>query len=90
MEYLFCKHRVEDFDKWYAIFSSHKEVQEKAGLFLIHLLRSLSDPNHIVYLFRVEDRAKAEAFINAPEAAEAGNESGIAGTPEIFFANDNL
>jgi hypothetical protein len=88
MFYLLVKHRVADFAKWHAIFTSHEEAQEKAGLHLLHLLRDTSDPELVVLLFRTEDPARARGFTSAPEASQAAHDSGITGTPEILFLRD--
>jgi hypothetical protein len=88
MVYMLCKHRVQDFAKWHRVFSSHAEAQRKAGLHLLHLLRDTTDPNHIVYLFKVDNMQTAKSFTDAPEASKAGEESGVIGRPEIILLND--
>jgi hypothetical protein len=88
MTYMLCKHRVHDFERWHRIFASHTEAQKKAVFHLLYLLRDTSDPNHIVYLFRVDDVNAAKAFIETPEAAQVAKESGIMGTPEIILLSD--
>jgi hypothetical protein len=85
---MLCRHSVQDFDRWYDIFASHAEAQKNAGLHLLYLLREANDPNHLVYLFKVDDPQRARAFTEAPDANEAGKESGVIGTPEIILLND--
>jgi hypothetical protein len=85
---MLCKHRVQDFAKWHCVFASHAEAQRKAGLHLLYLLRDTNDPNHVVYLFRVDNMKTAKSFTEVPEASKAGEESGVIGTPEIFLLND--
>ncbi len=88
MVYMLCNHRVQDFAKWHRVFSFHAEAQRKAGLHLLHLLRDTNDPNHVIYLFEVHNTEKAKAFTEAPEAAQAGEESGVIGRPEMILLND--
>jgi len=88
MQYMLCKHRVVDFNRWYRIFKSHEQAAHEAGLHLLHLLRDTSDPNHIVHLFRVDDVAQARAFTQAPEAEEAANDSGVVGPFELLYLAD--
>jgi hypothetical protein len=83
MIFLFCKHKVENFERWYSIFKSHQSEQIRAGLHLLYLLRDSSDPNLIVYFFTIENVERAKAFIETPEAIEAGKKSGVIGIPEI-------
>ena len=51
MHYLYVKHKVEDFDKWYAVFKSHEKSQEEAGFGKLKLLRDMSDANTIILIF---------------------------------------
>jgi hypothetical protein len=88
MTYMLCKHRVHDFERWHKIFASHAEAQRKSGLHLLYLLRATNDQNQIVYLFKVDDMDVAKAFTQAPEATEAGEQSGVIGKPEIILLND--
>jgi hypothetical protein len=88
MTYMLCKHRVKDFERWHGVFASHVEAQEKVGLHLLYLLRATIDPNHVVYLFKVDDINAAKAFTETPAASEAGEESGVIGRPEIILLND--
>ncbi len=88
MQHMLCKHRVTDFDRWYRIFKSHEHAAEDSGLFLLHLMRDTSDPNHLVYLFRVDDVEKAKAFTQAPEADKAADESGVIGPFELLLLHD--
>jgi hypothetical protein len=85
---MLCKHRVLNFERWHTIFASHAEAQEKAGLHLLYLLRETNDPNHVVYLFNVDNIYSAKAFAGTPDASRAGEESGVIGKPEIILLND--
>ncbi len=88
MTYMLCKHRVADFSRWHKVFASHTEAQKRAGLHLLYLLREDSDPNSLVYLFKVEDVPRAQAFTETPAAAEAAQESGIIGPFELLYLHD--
>ena len=88
MNYMICRHKVENFDTWYQVFSSHEQAQRDAGLELLHLLRSVDDPDEVVMFFRVADLGRARAFTSAPDAAAAGAASGVLGEPEIRLLSD--
>jgi hypothetical protein len=77
MIYMVCRNRVADFSKWKHVFDSHAEAHTAAGLSLIHLWRSLDEPNNVFFVFVVSNIEKARAFVTAPEAAEAGKASGV-------------
>ena len=75
--YLLVRNKVEDFDRWLAVFEANGEAGADAGLQLEHLWREPDDPSQAFFIFRVEDRARAEAFMATPEAAESGRVSGV-------------
>ena len=77
MTYMLCRNRLVDFARWKRVFDSHAAAHRAAGLNLLHLWRSLDDPNNAFFLFEVKSIEKARAFIRAPEAAEAGRASGV-------------
>jgi hypothetical protein len=77
MRYMLCRNRVADYTKWRNIFDSHTEAHREAELRLRHLWRNIDDPNNVFFLFEVNDIKKAQAFVNAPEAAQTGREAGV-------------
>jgi len=77
MKFLLCRNTVRDYDKWYAVFSSHKEAHREAGLVLEQVWRSADDPDNVFFSFRVEDVERARAFLNAPESEDAGEAAGV-------------
>jgi hypothetical protein len=77
MHVMLCRNRVEDFATWKAVFDSHAEAHSDTGLRLMNLWRGLEEPNNIFFLFKITDIDKARAFIDQPEAAEAGRVSGV-------------
>ncbi len=74
---LLSRNKVRDFEQWRGVFDSNAEAARLAGLNLIQMWRSVDDANDVFFLFEVEDRGRAEAFMNAPEAASAGDEAGV-------------
>lgn len=84
---MLCQNRVKDFAKWKAIFDSHLEAQGDAGLRLQTMWRELDDPDNVFFIFEVTDIEKAKAFVEAPEAAEAGEISGVIDGEIHFLAS---
>ena len=74
---MYCRNRVADFARWKAIFDSHPVPQRQAGLRLVHLGRSLEDPNNVFFTFEVEDLQKARAFVSAPDSEAIGEAAGV-------------
>lgn len=74
---LLCRNRVADFETWWTVFETHAAAHREAGLHLEHLWLSADDQNEVFFLFNVDSRFVAEAFMNAPEADEGAIESGV-------------
>ena len=77
MTYMLGRNRLVDFARWKRVFDSHAAAHRAAGLNLVQLWRSLDDPSNVFFLFEVKSIEKARAFIQAPEAAEAGKVAGV-------------
>lgn len=74
---LMCWNRVEDYDVWKKVFDSHADDHRAECLQLLRLWRSVDDPNHIFFLFEVRSREEAQAFLDDPVSAEAGEAAGV-------------
>jgi hypothetical protein len=74
---MYCRNRVADFARWKAIFDSHGSAHPEAGLRLVHLGRSLEDPNDVFFTFEVANLESARAFATAPESQRAGQLAGV-------------
>jgi len=75
--HMLCRNKVEDYEKWFGIFSSHDLAQRDSGLKLLQMWRDHSDSNDVWFIFEVTDADKANAFISSPDAQKAGKESGV-------------
>jgi len=74
---MLCRNRVDDFARWRAVFASHQLAHRNAGLRLMKLWRSIEEPSNVFFLFEVASVEKAREFIGTPEAAKAGETSGV-------------
>ncbi len=87
---MLCRTKVHDYDKWWQIFASHAEAHRAAGLKLVNLWRCVDDANHVFFLFEVKDKTRAQAFIDAPESATAGEEAGVIDGDYHFVQSDKM
>jgi len=76
-------HAVADFDAWKPAFDAHQGEREKAGIYAHCLNRLSSDEPTISAYFLARDRDELEAFLAAPELAEAMRAAGASGPPSI-------
>lgn len=74
---MLCRNKVANFPKWKRGFDSHSKAQREAGLALEHLWRNADDAKEVFFVFAVANKRKAQAFVNAPGAAEAAEKYGV-------------
>ena len=74
---MLCRNKVSDFSKWKRVFDSHASAHREVGLLLLHVWRTLEEPDNVFFLFEVKDIYKARAFISTSDAVEAGKISGV-------------
>ncbi len=77
MMQLLVRNRVADLAPWTRVFAANLEPPRVAGLTLGRLWRAIDEPNEVFFLFEVEDRGRAEAFMQAPESKATGVEAGV-------------
>lgn len=74
---MLCRNRVEDLERWKAVFESHAAAHREAGLVLRGLWTRDNEPNDVYVLFEVTDVARARAFVGDPASAEEGKKAGV-------------
>jgi len=89
MPHMICRHGVEDFDTWYAVFKQHDGAQADSGMRTRMVMRDAEDPNMVIMWFEVDSAEAAMAFTQTPEAAAAGEEAGVTGEMEVWFLEDS-
>jgi len=87
MTYMLCRNRVKDFAEWKTVFDSHTDAHLDAGLRLVNMWHSVEDSNNIFFLFEVASMDRTMEFVNSPESAKAGEESGVI-DGEFHFIKD--
>ena len=83
---MLCRNRVSDYARWKAVFDSHVDAHREVGLELRKMGRQVEDPNNVFFLLDVKDEQRAREFVSTPEAAEAGEASGVI-DGEIHFVD---
>jgi hypothetical protein len=86
MNYMLCRNRVRNFDRWKGVFDSHADAHRAAGLKLVHLWYELNSPRNIFFLFEVEDIERARAFLASADATASERESGLIEGDYRFFS----
>jgi hypothetical protein len=77
MAYMLVRNKVRDFDTWKSVFDGELAAARDAGLGLVHLWRSMDDPNDVFFLLSISDMERARAFTADPASAAAGERAGV-------------
>ncbi len=64
-------------DRWKNIFDAQAAAGAAAGLTVKHVWRSVDAADEVFFLLDIEDRARAEADMAAPEASAVGVDAGV-------------
>ncbi len=75
--FLLVRNKVADPERWKKVFDAQTPAARAAGLEVIHLWQSVDQPDQVFFVFSVEDRSRAEAFMSMPESAQAGQDAGV-------------
>lgn len=82
---LLVRNQVQDVDRWKQVFDRQAGPAAEAGLTLRDVWRSVDDGDQVWFLFDVEDRARAEAYMADPKSADVGREAGALGGEAHFL-----
>ncbi len=76
---------MADFAAWKKVFDSHADAQRASGLVVEKIMHNTENPNELFLLFTVTDSEAAHAFVTAPAAYEAKDESGVLDEPDCWY-----
>ncbi|GIT59810.1 MAG: hypothetical protein VX559_01620 [Pseudomonadota bacterium] len=79
--------KVEDFDKWYAAFSSTSGKREEAGI-QAKGHRNIDDPNNAVAIGTAASKEEFLGFFTTPEMQEIQKDAGVLGPPDVTFLEE--
>ena len=84
-DFLTIMHDCKDFNTWKPAFDADAANRKAAGLTDLFVLRGSAAPNRIALMFRVSDRAQAEAMVTSDKLRETMQAAGVVGAPIIRF-----
>ena len=80
---LVVKHDVADFGQWHAGYSAMAQTQKDMGVREESVHQAPGQPNTVLVLHSFDSVDAANAFLAAPELAEAMQKFGVVGEPRI-------
>jgi len=85
---MFVKHKVSDYGKWKRIYDEFASVRKEKGVTGASVHRDANDSSNIIVTHQFKDLNAATAFANSEDLKSAMADAGVAGPPEIWFAED--
>jgi hypothetical protein len=78
-------HKVASFQKWLTAYEEHDSARLANGIHNHVIGRGQKDSNLVVVALRIDDTAKAKAFVKDPGLKKAMQKGGVVGAPTIIF-----
>ena len=88
MPVLLVRHGVRDYAHWRRLFDEDAGSQREAGMHVHGVWRDAADPRQVVFLFDIDDRARAEAFMARPGGEEMVERAGVEPPFEVRWLTD--
>jgi len=85
---MFVRHTVNDYGNWKRAYDEFAPVRKENGVTVASVHRDASDPNTVIVTHQFKDLKAAKAFADSEELKSAMANAGVAGPPEIWFAED--
>jgi heme-degrading monooxygenase HmoA len=79
------RHKVENYQKWKAVFDADGPHLKSGGCERFELLRNNKDATDLVVYLTFQTAEKAHAFFESPRLKEAMTRGGVRGQPEILY-----
>lgn len=83
---MFIRHDVEDYDTWRQAYDDFDEFRRTHGVEDAAVFRDAGEPNRVTVTHDFASLDAARSFADAPELRDAMQEAGVAGPPDIWFA----
>jgi hypothetical protein len=78
-------HSVEDYGSWRVEYDQFDEVRRASGIVGHAVSQEFGNPNHVIVYHQAEDLAALHAFVDSAELANAMQDAGVVGDPDIRF-----
>ena len=90
MTYFLARHKVEDYDKWKAIYDEAQSAAASMGQKneSSRVFRDSDDPNMVTVIGEFDTKENAEKFFGSDELKAAMQKAGVQGQPEIHFVDE--
>jgi hypothetical protein len=84
MALYYGKHKVKDYDKWRPYFDTDEERKWSHGAKAVSVMRSVSDPNEVHFVFDIPDLDAFMSMMRSPELGAILQEAGVLEQPVMY------
>lgn len=85
---MLVQNKIKDYDTWRSVFDENRSSFAPSGLTLEWIRRSTDDPNEVWFCLLVEDRVKADEYLDNPIHAEIGQRAGAISGHITYLSQD--
>lgn len=82
MAYVLERHKIDDYDRWRAVFDADTDNRADSGSLGARIFRDADDPTEVVVLFEYDSFERARERIDSGALREKFDEAGVAGGVE--------
>jgi hypothetical protein len=86
MATLFVRHTVQDYAAWRKVYDEFDATRRGLGVTSDGVYQLDGNPNDLTIYHEFDSMGAAKAFAQSGELREAMGRGGVAGTPDIWFA----
>ena len=88
MTKVIVQHHVDDYDRWYPVFTEHEAIRRQHGAIGHSINREAADLNSIVIVNEFATIEGARAFSQDPSLPAAMERGGVAGPPQVWIVEE--
>jgi hypothetical protein len=85
---LYIRHPVLNYAEWRRAFDDHAPTRERYGLTVLRVQHAVGNPLEIIITLEAKDLARAREFVDSDDLRTAIMRAGVAGRPEIWWAEE--
>ncbi len=78
-------YKVADFNKWRPTYDARDSMRQANGIHNYVIARGIKDSNMLLLALKIDDVAKAKAFVKDPALKQSMQKGGVLGTPTFDF-----
>ncbi len=88
MTYVMVRHRVEDFQKWKAVFDEQEEMRRSEGEQSLKVYYTAKDPNELVILMHWDNLENARQYFSSDATLSTFSQAGVQSPLYIRFISE--